>query len=120
MRQLANALIRSGIVEVPALVMHGPRKPPVHLLAANAKWHRQNRHNRPTAHFADLGKVMRSHMRNPSTTGTMPSRVRTVDAAGSDTGRAYKLSGPAVKFGWRAQRGGSSHADERRNYWENK
>lgn len=117
MRQLANALVRSGIVEIPAPVMHGPRKPPVHLLSANAKWHRQNRHNRPTAHFADLAKVMRSHMRNPSTTGTMPNHVRAVDAAGSDTGRAYKLSGPAVRFGWTGRSKGQQHADQRHDYW---
>lgn len=63
-------------------------------------------------------EVYAEAQRNPGHTGTMGNHVRLVEAAGSDSRKAYKQSGPAVKFGWKGTRGGQQHADERRDYWK--
>lgn len=117
MATLRQALIALRRASLPPQVMHGPIKPPVGLLKANADWHRRKHAKRPAAHFADVGRVMRDSMRNPSTSGSMHHTARTVDAAGSDTGRAYKLSAPQVKFGWSGRRDSQAHPDQRRDYW---
>lgn len=56
----------------------------------------EQRERRRAKFLRTLPQVMREHMRNPSVSGTMHAQMRLVDGAGSDTRKAYKLSGPAT------------------------
>jgi hypothetical protein len=44
-------------------------------------------------------EVYRGALRNPSTSGTVTGEARLRDAAGSDSHKKYKLSGPSTPFG---------------------
>lgn len=47
----------------------------------------------------DIQQVMKSHMTNPSVSGSTSADVRMRDAAGSDTAKNRKLSPMATPFG---------------------
>lgn len=56
---------------------------------------------KPKSRFADklIAEVIRQALRNPATSGSVPGDVRLREAAGSDAGKKYKLSGMATPFG---------------------
>lgn len=47
----------------------------------------------------DIRDALADQRRNPSVSGSMPSENRLRDAAGSDSGKLYRVSGPATQFG---------------------
>ena len=49
--------------------------------------------------LAGIRSVYYQSIGNPSVSGSVPADVRMRDAAGSDSHRKYKLSGPATQFG---------------------
>lgn len=77
----------------------------------------EQRKKRLARFMRGFSEVYNSAKRNPSVSGTQPSLNRMMDAAGSDSGKKYRVSAPAVQFGWEPRRDGQAHPDERKDYW---
>ena len=48
---------------------------------------------------SEIAQVYNSNKRNPSVSGSVPSDIRNIEAAGSDSVKKFRLSGPGTPFG---------------------
>lgn len=59
-----------------------------------------------------FASVYAAHTRNPATSGSVTSEARLRDAAGSDSGKKYRLSGPGTPVGMRWNKTGNAGRGE--------
>lgn len=71
----------------------------------------------PRVFLAGLRSVYKSHTKNPGVSGTMHGSMRLIEAAGSDTRKNQRVSGPRVSFGAKGSRNGEIRKNDERRYW---